>query len=269
MLSRGDRAWWLPALRRARCLGCAADGAPEAGGDPWAGLAVGERGRAGASALARYGRERRAREVRIRCRHPVLGGLLLAVSDEPASITAWRRGGEGEQRLGRRLDALVETGRVEALHDRARPGSRANLDHLVVGPSGVFVIDAKRYRGKVERRRVGTRLRAAPDRLFVDGRDRSHLLAAVERQAEDVAGALLHLHAAPALAVLPVLCFLDADRPAMGTAGLFGRVHVTGPRGLERLVCREGPVGHSQRLSLARRLSAAFPPTHPGLQAVP
>jgi Nuclease-related domain len=35
------------------------------------------------------------------------------------------------------------------LHDLAVPGSRANLDHLVIGPGGVFVIDSKQYRGRL------------------------------------------------------------------------------------------------------------------------
>jgi hypothetical protein len=36
------------------------------------------------------------------------------------------------------------------LHDLAIPGSRANLDHLVIGPGGVFVIDSKQYRGRLQ-----------------------------------------------------------------------------------------------------------------------
>jgi hypothetical protein len=36
------------------------------------------------------------------------------------------------------------------LHDLAVPGSRANLDHLVIGPAGVFVIDSKQYRGRLQ-----------------------------------------------------------------------------------------------------------------------
>jgi hypothetical protein len=31
-----------------------------------------------------------------------------------------------------------------------RPGSRANIDHLVIGPGGVFVIDSKQYRGRLQ-----------------------------------------------------------------------------------------------------------------------
>ena len=31
------------------------------------------------------------------------------------------------------------------LHDRRVPGSPANIDHLVIGPTGVFVVDAKNF----------------------------------------------------------------------------------------------------------------------------
>jgi hypothetical protein len=31
------------------------------------------------------------------------------------------------------------------LHDRAIPGARANVDHLVVGPSGAYVVDSKNW----------------------------------------------------------------------------------------------------------------------------
>jgi hypothetical protein len=34
-------------------------------------------------------------------------------------------------------------------HDLAVPGSLANVDHLVIGPTGVFVIDSKQWTGSV------------------------------------------------------------------------------------------------------------------------
>jgi hypothetical protein len=34
-------------------------------------------------------------------------------------------------------------------HDLAVPGSLANVDHLVIGPTGVFVIDTKQWTGSV------------------------------------------------------------------------------------------------------------------------
>ena len=60
---------------------------------------------------------------------------------------AWRRGAAGERRTARLLDPLERHGWA-VLHDLAVPGSRANIDHLVIGPGGVFVIDSKQYRGR-------------------------------------------------------------------------------------------------------------------------
>jgi Nuclease-related domain len=64
-------------------------------------------------------------------------------------VTAWRRGAEGERRTARLLDRLARDGYV-VFHDLAVPGTTsANVDHLVIGPSGVFVIDSKQWSGSV------------------------------------------------------------------------------------------------------------------------
>jgi hypothetical protein len=60
----------------------------------------------------------------------------------------WRRGAHGERRTARLLDRLTGDGYV-VFHDLAVPDSPANLDHLVIGPSGVFVIDSKQWTGSV------------------------------------------------------------------------------------------------------------------------
>jgi Nuclease-related domain len=39
--------------------------------------------------------------------------------------------------------AALERQGWAVLHDLAVPRSRANIDHLVIGPGGVFVIDSK------------------------------------------------------------------------------------------------------------------------------
>jgi hypothetical protein len=61
---------------------------------------------------------------------------------------AWRRGAKGERHTARLLDRLGRDGYV-SFHDLAMPHSPANLDHLVLGPSGVFVIDSKQWTGHV------------------------------------------------------------------------------------------------------------------------
>lgn len=65
------------------------------------------------------------------------------------SAALWERGAEGEQAVARALAALPE-GWI-ALHDLAWPGRpKANIDHVVIGPGGVFVVDAKNWSGRVE-----------------------------------------------------------------------------------------------------------------------
>jgi hypothetical protein len=62
---------------------------------------------------------------------------------------AWRDGARGERATARRLQRLERHGYV-VLHDLQVPGSHANIDHLAVGPAGVFVIDSKYYRGALQ-----------------------------------------------------------------------------------------------------------------------
>ncbi|MFI6485512.1 nuclease-related domain-containing protein [Nonomuraea sp. NPDC050663] len=61
------------------------------------------------------------------------------------AASSWRRGAIGERRTARHLRILTRLG-YTVLHDRALPRGRANVDHLVVGPTGVFVIDSKMWR---------------------------------------------------------------------------------------------------------------------------
>jgi hypothetical protein len=65
-----------------------------------------------------------------------------------ADTRAWRRGATGERRTARLLAPLERHGWA-ILHDLAIPGSQANLDHLVIGPGGVLVLDSKQYRGRL------------------------------------------------------------------------------------------------------------------------
>ena len=78
----------------------------------------------------------------------VAAGWGLRFKPSPDAV-AWRRGAAGEQRTARLLAGLERQGWV-VLHDLALPGSRANLDHLAIGPGGVFVIDSKQYRGRLQ-----------------------------------------------------------------------------------------------------------------------
>jgi hypothetical protein len=141
---------------------------------------TGSLGSPGRSALATY-RHRRATELAawtrtLAWRAPLVAaaglasGLLAAQAGLPpagllgvavAALVGWRlrfrpseqarswqRGAHGERRTARLLDRLTRDGYV-IFHDLAVPGSDANVDHLVIGPTGLFVIDSKQWTGSV------------------------------------------------------------------------------------------------------------------------
>ena len=95
------------------------------------------------------------------------------------------------------------------LHDRLVPGKGgANIDHIVVGPSGVFVVDAKKYSGRLEVRDVGGMFRTDL-RLYIAGRDRSKTVDGVLGQVAVVRTAVGHEFAD--VPVRGVLCFIGCD----------------------------------------------------------
>jgi hypothetical protein len=215
-------------------------------------------GSAGASAQREYERRRARREERIRTAHPRLGGLILAVTDDPQSTTAWATGARGEQVLGRRLDALADRG-VQALHDRRIPRTRANIDHLAVCARGVFVIDAKRYAGQRPHLRVdGGLLRPRVERLMVGTRDRTTLVESVLGQVGLVRSALDEAQHGD-VPVRGVLCFVDADWPLVGGPFTVSGVEVRSDRKLAHLLVGQGPVDDAATHAVHRTLAGAFP----------
>ncbi|MDR6504727.1 NERD domain-containing protein [Arthrobacter oryzae] len=72
----------------------------------------------------------------------------LAHSERAAET--WGAGADGERRTAGRLSQLTSDGWF-LLHDVHWPGRPlANLDHVLVGPGGVVVVDAKTWSGNVE-----------------------------------------------------------------------------------------------------------------------
>ena len=63
----------------------------------------------------------------------------------------WQRGADGEWATAQLLAGLPR--RFVVLHDRRLPGGRGNLDHIVIGPSGVWVVDSKARQARLRVRR--------------------------------------------------------------------------------------------------------------------
>jgi hypothetical protein len=214
-----------------------------------------EPGRAGASAIAEFERRSAKREATIRARHPKLGGLILALSDDPSTTRVWKTGGIGEQKVGAALDGLGGDS-VLVLHDRKIPGSRANIDHIAVGPAGIFVIDAKRYvDAKVEVRRSGGLLSPVTERLVVRGRDQTKLVAGLAAQVSAVYEVLDGLAEFAHIEVQAVLTFVDANLPIFSSLEIAG-IPVLGLKGTVRLVRRPGPLDDAARATLHSLLAS-------------
>ena len=137
----------MPRVRRGLSGRMAYGGA----GAPYARLVTeptASQGKAGASARREGERRRANREARVRERHPHLGGVILALRDAPQHERSWSRGGGGEELVEVALRKRCPD--VAVLHDRRIPRSRANIDHIAVAATGVWVIDTKRYKGKLQ-----------------------------------------------------------------------------------------------------------------------
>jgi len=215
------------------------------------------RSTAGSSAQNEADRRRRSRENRIRSAHPRLGGLLLALSAEPPSTTAWERGAEGERRVGAALDRLLAAD-IGVLHDRRCPGTRANIDHLVVAASGIWIVDAKHYKGRVEQRNVGKWL-STDIRLFVGGRDRTQLLDGLVRQRATIDHALEGTDVTD-VPVHTVLCFVGGDWKLFAKPFALRSSLVTWPNALYERIIAGGPVGTCRQRELLAAFERKLPP---------
>lgn len=214
-------------------------------------------GTPGGSARQEYERRREKREAMTRERHPHIGDLLLRLQSPPASEAAWETGAAGEEALGAHLANRCPD--VIVLHDRRMPRSRANIDHLAVAPSGVYVIDAKRYRGKIE---VRDPLIGEP-RLLIGGRNKTKLVETLAWQQEAVRDALAE--AVPAMPVHACICFLNPARQAGGSGlPLLRTLSVKGfpllfPKKLSKRLNAPGELSAESRTEVAKLLARAFP----------
>lgn len=228
----GAEAIYERATKTVRCVECAPVREPhaEVGAEAIAEAAEPpESGVAGSSARREYERRKAKDEERLRERWGPFGGIAVALSDEKQSTRAWATGAVGEERLGTRLDSLIADD-IAILHDRRIPGSKANFDHIVITRSGVWVIDAKRYKGRPELKVEGGILRPRGEKVLLGRRDCTKLVDGVLKQADlvrDLVGDV---------PVTAALCFVEADWPLIGGAFTTRGVHVLWPKRLTKLL---------------------------------
>ena len=240
-LPAGVTARWDSTRRTVTCLLCAEPGqAPDR-----AAVSNVDSGVAGASLAREHAQRRGSRERRVRAAHPHIGGLLLALSTPPQHEEAFRIGEAGEIAVGAALQKAV--GQVDGvvLHNRRRPGGHGDIDHIAIVPGGIYVIDAKAVKGRVEIHHPWFR---APE-LRIAGCDRTKYLDGLDRQTQAVRVAI----ATTDHATVPVqgaLCFTHADLPFWRTIEIRDHLLIY-RKALTRRLLAAGPLDPARIQQLA------------------
>jgi hypothetical protein len=139
-----------------------------------------------------------------RSKNPAGGTSALKIANK-RNDPLFRRGAVGEYLMSKYLhDNLGD--RAVVLDDRKVPGSEANIDHIVVASSGVWIIDSKKWNGTIRFKNVGG-LFGNNHRLVVDGRDKTYSTEKIYGYVIPVADLL----GDPSIPIRPALAFVDGD----------------------------------------------------------
>ena len=148
-------------------------------------------------------------------------------------------------------------GRAVVLDDRKVPGARARVDHIVIAPSGVWVVEAKECTGRVERRDVGGWFKV-DERLYVSGRDRTNMVEGIDQQVIAVEN-MLAKERLDSVPVHAALCFVDCDWGRFPKPFSLCGVWVTWAENLTELVLDWNAVPNTEIDRLAQVVRSKLP----------
>jgi hypothetical protein len=147
--------------------------------------------------------------------------------------------------------------RAVVLDDRKVPGTRVQIDHIVVAPSGVWVVDAHEYDGRVERRDVGGWFKV-DERLYVAGKDRTSLVDGIDRQVVAVEN-VLEKEGLDLIPVHAALCFVNSEWGWFAKPFSLSGVWVTWPQKLTESVLDWNAIPNNEIDRLAKVVESKLP----------
>ena len=122
------------------------------------------------------------------------------------------------------LAPLIEHGYV-VLDDRVVSSAHARVDQLVIGPTGVFVVDRKEWLGQIS---------ASSEQVYVDGRQRTGAADDVLRAIAAVDAVLAHEFKPLGVAAHPVIAFDGASNSRFEAR--LGKIDLCGGRSVAKLL---------------------------------
>ena len=144
------------------------------------------------------------------------------------------------------------------------PDRRANIDHVVIASSGVWIIDSKLWKGHIRVKNASSLL-SASQKLMVGDRDESACTEKIYRQVIPIANLL----GDPRIPIHPALAFIDGD---WGSGIAFRAIRnrpyemlgviIAWPKAIIAKISEDGPLSKGAVASIASRLDAALPPAN-------
>ena len=192
--------------------------------------------------------------------NPTGGTSALAVGQSRRD-PRWVTGAAGEYLMAKSLHEGLDDPAV-ILNDRSVPRSNANIDHVVVAPSGVWIIDSKLWKGLIRVKSAGGLLNTA-QKLMIGDRDESARVEKIYSQVIPVANVL----ADPSIPIHPALVFVDGNWGAGVTVRAVQNrpyemlgVLIAWPKAIIAKINESGPLSSEAVVTIARKLDAALPP---------
>jgi hypothetical protein len=169
---------------------------------------------------------------------------------------------DGAERVGREPMLALHlrselVGRAVVFDNRKVPGTKCHIDHLVIAPSGVWVVDANEFDGRVERRDVGGWFKV-DERLYVAGKDRTHLVDGIDRQVIAVENVLAN-EGLDGVPVHAALCFVNSEWGWFAKPFSLNGVWVAWAEKLTELILDWNALPNTEVDRLARVVGARLP----------
>ncbi|HEY1762050.1 MAG TPA: nuclease-related domain-containing protein [Acidimicrobiales bacterium] len=177
-------------------------------------------------ALNRPGATLREKSLEIRQAHPVLV-FMLRLFGQHSDERAWRRGAEGEEEVAYQLRKLGEGWRV--IHSVPVGTADTDIDHVVIGPPGVFTLNTKNH--------LGGRVSVNAKAVYVNGTYQPYI--AKSRAEGKRATKLLSTACGYVVAARPLIVIMANDLRLKGSPE---GVNVIGRKQISKWLLRQPPI---------------------------
>lgn len=189
-----------------------------------------------------------------------VGGTSALREYERQKGTNWRKGATGEYLMDRFLHRTLSDDEA-ILTDRRIPGTGANVDNVVVASSGVWIIDSKKWSGKIEYK--ATSFAGVDLRLFVGGEDRTDEIEKIYRLVIPIAQ-IIEDRSVP---IHPALAFVEGDwkfsvvfRDLLKKPYKYEGVWISPPKLLGKMITAPGPLDQAAVLRVGQLLDERLKP---------